>query len=107
MKEKPGTAFLLTDEARYKWKHGIPPIEYSRISVTVRIFKPHLLTPEVKDKISKSYTNLEKEAKEKEREEEARKVSGVKEKLVVNFAPNSNWNKGKPAMVTSPVDIKV
>lgn len=55
MKEKPGSAFLLANEARYKWKHGIPPIEYPRISVTVRIFKPHHLTPEVFCKVNELY----------------------------------------------------
>jgi hypothetical protein len=57
MKEKRGSAFLLSGEARYKWKHGIPPIEYPRISVTVRIFKTYLLTPAVKAKILSQYVS--------------------------------------------------
>lgn len=97
MKEKPGTAFLLTGKARYKWKHGIPPIEFPRISATVRIFKPHLLTPATLEKISKIFAPpLEQTAR-----------NGAKEKVVVNLCLNSNRNTSKPAIITSHVDMKV
>lgn len=39
MQEFPGTAFLLTHEARYKWKHGLAPVSAVRVSVTCRFFK--------------------------------------------------------------------
>jgi len=39
MQELPGTAFLLTHEARYKWKHGLAPVSAVRVSVTCRFFK--------------------------------------------------------------------
>ena len=41
--EHPGTIFSMSNNARYHWKHGLPPVNYERISVTCRIFKKNLL----------------------------------------------------------------
>jgi hypothetical protein len=39
MQEFPGTVFILTHEARYKWRHGLAPVSACRVSVTCRFFK--------------------------------------------------------------------
>lgn len=43
VEEHPGTAFVMAHEARYNWKHGLPPVSARRISVTVRFFKKTVL----------------------------------------------------------------
>ena len=43
LEERCGTAFAMRDEARYAWKHGLPPCTGRRISVTVRFFKRKVL----------------------------------------------------------------
>lgn len=44
MQEHPGTAFILTHEARYKWKHGLVPVSAVRVSVTCRFFKTEVFS---------------------------------------------------------------
>ncbi len=43
LEERCGTTFLMRDEARYAWKHGLLPCTGRRISVTVRFFKRKVL----------------------------------------------------------------
>jgi len=44
--EEPGTCFLLEEQARYSWRHGLPAVPARRVSVTVRFFKPGVTLPE-------------------------------------------------------------
>merc|ERR1712227_904180 len=41
--ERRGTAFMMEQQARYSWQHGLPPVPARRISVTVRFFKHRVL----------------------------------------------------------------
>ena len=43
VREQRGTAFLMADEARYVWQHGLPPVPARRISVTARFFRQQVL----------------------------------------------------------------
>jgi hypothetical protein len=49
LQESVGSLFLMSDDARYVWQHGLPPVDAIRVSVTIRFFKhdvlaKHLLT---------------------------------------------------------------
>lgn len=46
IREEPGTAFLLEEQARYAWKHGLPPAPARRVSLTVRFFRRDVVLPE-------------------------------------------------------------
>lgn len=49
VKEKPGSIFVFTDEARYSWKHGLPPVRGRRISITCRFYKKDVINKWEKD----------------------------------------------------------
>jgi len=49
VKEKPGSIFVFSDEARYAWKHGLPPVRARRISITCRFYKKDVIVKWQKD----------------------------------------------------------
>lgn len=55
--EESGSIFMLSDEARYTWKHGLPPVKGRRISITCRFYKKNVINKWKKDMEAASLLN--------------------------------------------------
>lgn len=106
VKEQCGTVFYLRDEARYKWKHGLPPCEARRISVTIRIFKQAIIK-KFNQQLKKDGADAKQEDSKEEATTTAERTAGSNAtKCRIQICKNSNRNLVKPAVFNSPVDIK-
>eukprot|EP00927_Polykrikos_kofoidii_P054355 TRINITY_DN48781_c0_g1_i1.p1 TRINITY_DN48781_c0_g1~~TRINITY_DN48781_c0_g1_i1.p1 ORF type:complete len:872 (+),score=96.22 TRINITY_DN48781_c0_g1_i1:48-2663(+) len=94
MEEHPGTVFLMEENARYQWQHGLTPCPSRRVSITVRFFKRG---------VDIESTGICYEEKEEEREEHAEVVGQkvVSEKITVTIIKNNEVKVSKPVVIDS------
>jgi hypothetical protein len=101
--EKAGSVFVFSDEARYSWKHGLPPVRGRRISITCRFYKQEVINKWKKDM---NIAMLEKDRivikyndiNEKEKEE--------KEKITITICDFQNQKKSKPIVVNNDISLE-
>lgn len=102
VREKPGSIFVFTDEARYAWKHGLPPVRGRRISITCRFYK--------KDVIAKWQKDMEQATLERGRtviEYNDTDTDGAKnEKIRITIADFQNRKKSKVVVVDSAISVE-
>lgn len=98
VREKPGSIFVFTDESRYAWKHGLPPVRGRRISITCRFYK--------KDVISKWKKDME--LSEKDRtviQYNDIDTDGATEKVRITICDYQNRKKTKTIVVNNDISL--
>ena len=97
IREKPGSIFVFTDEARYSWKHGLPPVRARRISITCRFYK--------KDVISKWEKNMELAMLDRDRTVIEYTDDPKDEKVRITISDFQNRKKSKPIVVNNNISL--
>jgi hypothetical protein len=103
VREKPGSIFVFSDEARYAWKHGLQPVRARRISITCRFYK--------KDVIAKWAKDMELATLERGRTvieyDDTAAVDGkaINEKVRVTICDFQNRKKSKVVIINSNISL--
>lgn len=98
VREKPGSIFVFSDEARYSWKHGLPPVRGRRISITCRFYKQDVI-----NKWKKDMAMLEKDRTVIVYHDN--NIDSEKEKVRITICDFQNQKKGKPVVVNNKVTL--
>ena len=98
IREKAGSIFVFSDEARYAWKHGLLPVRGRRISITCRFYKKDVISKWKKDmdlaKLDKDLTIIEYNDSDKKTE-----------KVRVTICDSGNRKKSKTIVVNNDISV--
>ena len=100
VREKTGSIFVFSNEARYSWKHGLPPVRGRRISITCRFYK--------KDVISKWKKDMDVAMLERDRnviEYNDLDSKNESEKVRITICDFQNQKKSKPVVVDNGISV--
>eukprot|EP00019_Armaparvus_languidus_P002054 CAMPEP_0168599840 /NCGR_PEP_ID=MMETSP0420-20121227/12365_1 /TAXON_ID=498008 /ORGANISM="Pessonella sp." /LENGTH=231 /DNA_ID=CAMNT_0008637691 /DNA_START=980 /DNA_END=1671 /DNA_ORIENTATION=- len=105
LKEEPGMTFLMSEDARYAWQHGLPPVSARRVSITVRFFKNDVLkkwNELQKRKQSDENRTVEKNNEILENNDD--NVAIDNEKILIKLILNKKQTTSSSVVVDSVVD---